>query len=320
MKIGDANPTTNQIGAGISEEEIRVAVDESGYPLQIFVADILRQSFGVSEEWAFIDRDTGELRSMDLRADKLLFDFNLINQRRVRPILTILAECKQSDLPYVFFESEAPPLLIDHPVVIGLRNSTITIATDDSRASWALSVILALGLSDHKFQHAPKTSKMFSKCVRRGRKIELSGIDAYSHLIRPLVKAINHLATTERPSEQAVYFDAHLSVAVGVLDAPMLAAQSGPEGTVLELVPWVRVLRHEYDKSDPVEKDRQWVLDVVHRDYFKAYIEQNLQPFAEEFASRVLRHGEEIATGKAFAAGMEKNSWTDLESRLRARK
>jgi hypothetical protein len=319
MEISDGNPTTNQLRSGITEEEIRLAVDESGYPLQVFVADGLRESFSVSEEWAYIDRDTGELRSMDLRADKHLYD--LKDHPRVRPILTLLLECKQSDLPYVFFESKPDRFLFSHPVLNGLRNSKINIATDDSTSSWTYPVIAALGLSKHPFQRAPKTSKTFSKCARRGRKIELSGTDAYSHLIRPLVKAIDHLAAAEKPPDTAVYFDAHLSVALGVLDAPMLAARSGPNGTVLELVPWVRVFRHEYKENvDWTERNQEWGVDVVHRDYFKVYLERNLMPFAAEFARRVLHHGDEIANGKAFVSGMEKDDSTDLDSRLRPRK
>ena len=322
MKVSSENPITNQIGPGISEDVIRSAVDESGYPLQTFVADILRTSFMIAEEWAYVDRDTGELRSLDLRAHRMLFDRELINpQPRVRPALDLLIECKQSELPYVFFESHVQHHLLEHPVVYGLHESSILITTDDSKSSWNFHIGIALGLHLHPFQDAPKVAKTFSKCVRKGSKLELSGTDAYSHLILPLVKAIDHLGIAEKPTDTAIYFDAHLSVALGVLDAPMLVARAETGGTVLELVPWVRVIRHEYaNKKYKHNRDRHWVVDIVHKDYFKQYLESKLEPFAAEFAERVLRHPTEIATAKAFVPGMEHDSWHDIESRMQAKR
>ncbi len=316
MDSGRDNPATNQLSAGVTEGAVRSAVDESGYPLQVFVSDLLRNAYFVQEEWAYVDRDTGDLRSMDLRARKSLFD--LQSQPRVRPVLNLLIECKQSELPYVFFESKGSPRSFEHPVIHGLHKSSISIITDDSRSTWNFSIVRALGLTEHPFQLAQKTSRTFSKCVRKGQKLELSGTDAYSHLILPLVKALEHLGSLEKPVETAVYFDAHLSVALGILDAPMMTARSEPGGTVLEFAPWVRVIRHEYASSEfKHARDRHWMVDVIHKDFLKEYLELHLEPFANEFAKRVLRHPTEIATSRAFASGMEQNSWTDIEARLR---
>jgi hypothetical protein len=41
------NPSTNQLGSGISEGQVISAVEKSGYPLQITVGDILQQEFGI---------------------------------------------------------------------------------------------------------------------------------------------------------------------------------------------------------------------------------------------------------------------------------
>lgn len=316
MDQAPGNPSSNQLDAGVSADQVRSAVDRSGYPLQTIVSGILRHPFSVQNEWSYVDRDSGELRSIDLRAELRLFEWE--PQPRVRPHLTLLTECKQSQLPYIFFESESPRGLLDHPKVFGLRRPTIKITTDDDASTFTFTTIHALNLHEHAFQLAPVYCSTFSKCVRKGAEVELSGTEAYGGLVLPLIKALEHLAKAEAPSETAWYFDAHLSIGLGVLDAPMVVARSDSNGTKLQLAPWVRVLRHEYSaENERFNRDQFWAIDVVHRDYIEVYIGSHVVPFAKEFANRVLRHTNELATGQAFALGMGANCWNDIEQRLR---
>lgn len=319
MKQTPGNPPSNQLGPGLNTDQVRNAVDKSGYPLQTVVSTMLRRSFGVQEEWSYLDRDSGELRSTDIRAAQPLFEWRE-PQPRVRPQLTLLVECKQSQLPYLFFESEPPRSLLDHPRIVGLHKSTIQVSTDDDASTWTFTIIHALGLQEHAFQTTPVFCNTFSKCVRKGSELELSGAAAYGGLVLPLIKALEHLGTAEAPPATAWYFDGHLSIGLGVLDAPMIVARANPTATELELIPWVRVLRHEYSKEgDHLERDRLWAIDVVHRDYLETYLTVHLAPFAKEFATRVLAHPTEVATGQAFAAGMGADSWTAVEERLKPR-
>jgi hypothetical protein len=313
------NPPSNKIGLGLNAEQIASAVDRSGYPLQTIVGKALRRDFGVRDEWSYIDRDTKELRSIDIRADMELHEWD--PQPRVRPQLTVLIECKQSQLPYVFFRAEPPPGLLDHPKIYGLHRPAIQITSDDDPSTWTCSVIHALDLHEHAFQTDPVYSNTFSKCVRKGAELELSGTDAYSGLVLPLIKALAHLSKAEAPPSTAWYFDAHLSVGLGVLDSPMIVAQPTDAGTKLELVPWVRVLRHEYAivETERFERDRIWAIDIVHRDYLDVYVSDHLVPFARSFAKKVLAHTTELATGQAFAPGMGADGWTQLEARITPR-
>jgi hypothetical protein len=319
MDQASNNPPRNIISPGVSAEQITSAVDGSGYPLQTIVGGVLRHSFDVWEEWSYVDRDTKELRSIDIRADMTLHDWE--PQPRVRPRLTMLVECKQSQLPYVFFKAKSPRMLLDHPKIYGLHKPAIEITSDDDPSTWTCTVIHALDLSEHGFQTAPVYSNTFSKCVRKGPELELSGTEAYNGLVLPLIKALDHLSESEAPPTTAWYFDAHLSVGVGVLDSTMVVAHPTDGGTKLELVPWVRVLRHEYDvaQAQRFERDRLWALDIVHRDYLNVYLSDHLVPFAQAFAKRVLAHPTEIATGQAFAAGMGADSWQRLEPRIKPR-
>lgn len=325
MKHTPDNPPTNQLGSGITESRVVEAVERSGYPLQVHVAAILRSTvgpciepFGVLEEWSYLDRDSGELRNVDLHAELRLHEWD--PQPRVRPKLNVLIECKQSQLPYVFFLSPGNVVGVDFPVVAGLRKDRIVAISDDDPSSWNLTVMHALDLHEDPYQVTPPFCHTLSKCVRKGSDVELSGSEAYNSLILPLVKALHHFKHTQTSVETAWYWDAHLAIGLGVLDAPMVAVnvENGPP--VFTAMPWVRALRHEYqDKTEHSERNRIWILDIVHRDYFASYLSDHLLPFAGRFAQRILRHPTELATGAAFVPGMGANGWNAIEQRMQPR-
>jgi hypothetical protein len=242
MNNAPQNPASNQLGPGLNEAQVLGAVEKSGYPLQTIVGGILDSSFDVQQEWCYVDRDSKELRAIDIHARRMLYDWRSGPQPRIRPQLDLLIECKQSQLPYVFFISGNSRVPFGHPEVVGLHDDTIEIATDDDLSTWTYGVISALDLDSDSFQKEPPYSNSFSKCVRKGTEIELSGTEAYSGLVLPLIKGLHHLRTAEQPVQTAVYFDAHLALALGVLDAPMIAVSVENETTALRLIPWVRVL------------------------------------------------------------------------------
>src|SRR5262245_32111796 len=114
MKQADNNPSANSLAPGVDEAALATAIAKSGYPLNIVVAARLRQDFHVQEEWAYVDSNSGDLRSLDLLAGRDLWD-RAQKQPRVRPVLNLLVECKQAQLPLVFFLSEGRPFLYEFP-------------------------------------------------------------------------------------------------------------------------------------------------------------------------------------------------------------
>ncbi len=194
------------------------------------------------------------------------------------------------------------------------------IASDDDPSTWTYTVIHALDLDRHPFQATPGFCHTLSKCVRKGAEIELSGSEAYNGLVLPLVKALRHFVRAQFPVDTAWYFDCHLTVGIGVLDAPMVGVTSGPTGPALIALPWVRVLRHEYEeKGEHSEREQLRILDVVHKDYLQTYLAEHLMPFAACFAERVLRHTTELATGIAFVPRMGADGWYPVENRMQPR-
>jgi hypothetical protein len=320
METSPDNPLANQLGGGLTEEVIQAAVDKSGYPLQAVVADILRPRFHVQEEWSYVDRDSGELRSLDMVARLALYDHKR-GQPRVRPRLSLLIECKQSQQPHVFFLSQSKVWIPEFPVVAGLHDPKIVITSDDDPSSWSYHVHSALGLDRHPFVREATVCNTFSKVVwKKAGEAELSGSDAYNSLVLPLIKALVHFEESQRPPKTAWYHDGELAVALGIIDGPIVTAELVGGLQKLTLRPWVRVLRHEHDpKREHWGRDRLWAIDVLHKDFLSAYLEHHLLPFAGEFATLAIGHQTEIATGKGFARGMGEDSWNDVESRLQPR-
>ncbi len=150
--------------------------------------------------------------------------------------------------------------------------------------------------------------------------MELSGSQAYNNLILPAIKALLHFQIAEEPPRTAAYFDAHLALGIGVLDAPMVGVRVLDQSNELVSLPWVRVVRHEYfENLERWKRSKLLVVDIIHKDFFQRYLEEQVLPFAEEFAALAIKHQQELATGTAFATGMERNSWHHVEPRLRPR-
>jgi len=311
------NPPSNKLGAGLTEADVSAAVSKSGYPLQTIVANSLHPQFHVQEEWSYIDKDTQEARTIDILAVKQLYDFTQ-EQPRVRPTLDLLVECKQSALPYVFFLASSRPWVPHFPLLAGLFKHTLNITTDDDASSWELSVLNALGLDFHPFiTREPEYCISFAKSVRKGSDVELSGSEAFHGLVLPMLKAMYHFQTVESPPKTAWYFDCHLCIGIGVLDAPMVGVRVSEQSHDLTLLPWVRVVRHETDEiPDWHHRTRLFAIEIVHKDFLQDYLDKHLLPFAEEFSKLTIKHQQVLASGEAFATGMGKGSWARIEQRL----
>lgn len=311
------NPAENKLNPGVTDLDVENAIKKSGYPLQTIIANKLRTNFYCQEEWSFIDSKTKEIRSLDIMAQMPLYDFEK-GQSRVRPKLNLLIECKQSELPYVFFLSPDKLRTSDYPYISGLFHKKITISTDDDNSTWTFPIIDALGLSEDNFllDSAPN-SMTFSKCARSGKDIALSGTESYSGLVLPLIKSMQHFDEAETPPKTAHYFDAHLPFSIGVIDGPMIGVTIEEKTHKSEFIPWVRVFRHEsYEHDEWTERKKLFAIDIVHKEYFDTYLNSHLLPFAKKYAHLIIKHDDKIAEGKAFAKGMGKQSCRDIEARL----
>src|SRR6266702_177007 len=121
MRRHNDNPADNTLRAGIEPATLADAVRRSGYPLQTRVSGQLRRHFRtVIEEWSYLDRDTEDLRALDIWAYRPFLNVGE-GTTALRTGLVLLVECKQSELPYVFFRSSAPLAQYPFPTLAGLR-------------------------------------------------------------------------------------------------------------------------------------------------------------------------------------------------------
>jgi len=317
MKIVPDNPAANALGSGVSDEIVEQAIHASGYPLQLAVAKELSGDFSLQEEWSFVDPDSGSARTIDLLASMLLFEWKE-PQPRIRPELNFVIECKQSDLPYVFFLSGSHPWLPDFPVISGLKTRDIVLTSDDDSSSWTFRPLHVLELNHHPFlTNSVPFCMTFSKCVRKGKELVLSGSEPYQSLVFPIIKAVSHFDQVQSPPSTAYYFDCHMVIGLAILDAPMVGVRLTETGNETEILPWVRIVRHQpLDGENKAKRSQVLGIDVVHKDYLRTYVDQHVAPFAKEFSALALKHAHELADARGFVPSMGENSWTEIEPRL----
>lgn len=324
MEVTPNNPPTNKLGSGLNAADIRNAVLKSGYPLQTIIANLLRGQVGepghVQEEWSYIDEDSHEVRTIDILAEKWLWDFTQ-EQPRVRPDLDLLVECKKSDLPYVFFLSPTKPWVPHFPLLAGLFRDTLIVTTDDSPSTWEFPVLQALELDSHPFiKEEPEYCFSFTKCERKGKGVQLSGSEPFHELVLPILKAMYHFKKAESPTKTAWYFDCHLTIGIGVLDAPMVGVRVSEKSHDLELLPWVRVVRHKTsEEPDWTHPTELFAVEIIHKDFLDEYLNLHVIPFAREFCRLATKHQHVLASGEAFASGMERYWSRKIEQRLKPR-
>jgi hypothetical protein len=49
-----------------------------------------------------------------------------------------------------------------------------------------------------------------------------------------------------------------------------------------------------------MDRSNFYAIDVVHKDFFEAYVTDHALPFAERFSAKALKHSIEVISGKAF--------------------
>lgn len=290
------------------------AIEKSGYPLQLQVGALLDKYFSVEHEWAYLDRDTQELRNIDLFAYKLFRDKKM-KDAEIYPQLDLIVECKKSELPIVFFTNGFKPRSTYFLSLSGLKNDSITIKTDDSRSTWSVPPAMVLGLAKELFVREPIYSSFFSRLVRKGKEFELSGSDFFNSVVNPISKAILYnKKVNATPLKTFVHFSLHLMVGLSVVDAPMLTAGLSENGTEIHEAKWVRMIRQDIDSGRNYESIP---IDIVNISFLQEYLEKYLLPFSDKFSVNAFKHQRELASRKGFARGMEKLRFDDIEKRLK---
>lgn len=314
----DVEVNSSYLGGGITEQQLREAIEKSGYPLQSAIVDRLGRHFPmlgarsfIQEEWTYIDLDSGEVRAIDA-----LVDFTSPTQeaddgkRAVTPCLNLVVECKQSALPYVFFLRHVP--LSDRlgfPEVAGLKSDILPIffgRLDDKTLEqvksgpfpgFGMTYHDALAFHDIDFFSSPcPLGISLSKAMwKKGGAVELTGEDAYRSLTLPILKAMDHVKRIVEPKERSRNVTFRFVVGLAVLRAPMIGVSRVNDENHLERVPWVRMSYLEPTAKGFGSRTQHNVrfYDIVHEDFLENYLAL-LKDAIADAASRINRNADII--------------------------
>lgn len=316
---------------GVTEEELRAAVLRSGYPLQGMVVDKLVETIGepasvnwdIQEEWSFVDGDTNEVRQIDALVSWQASNSNpspIANfsdpSSFIRVHLTFLIECKQSELPYVAFTRDTASGCRT-PLLLGLPHEDLGIRFHGTGKTATVGMSIEDALGTYEFGsrcgEGPPVAVSISKAQWiKGGHLELSGQETYRSLTLPMLKAIDYLKESSRPSEHRMYLDLRLTFPIAVVRAPLFEARV-QNGTVqLAEVPHVRAVR-----SEPTSKVGRWPdtsgFDIIQYDFLADYA-QHAKNSVLELVERVNKFSAQILTGAAVWESEELDSDQESQS------
>jgi hypothetical protein len=315
MKQHPTNPARNCLSPSVDEGELVRAIETSGYPLQGIVAEKLMPQFTVTDEWGYIDRDKKDHRSIDIYAYK---DLTADDSAIVQPDLVLLAECKRSVHPFVFFKNVNDRSIPGFPAVAGLNRGVVEIREASGKRLSEVKGGRALGLDRLPFiESGPPTCAIFSRATLSGKKVELSGTELFNSLVLPLVKALDHAYVLFKARERPDRLFPKLVMSIGVVDAPMILVESPHRASDPILIPWVRIVRQESveDPKSP-QRYRHYGIEVVHIDYFDEFLSKHLLPFAEEFGRRTVLMSEILLRG-GEVQGLDNWTWDHIKQKTR---
>lgn len=326
MNTGDSRPKGNGLPLGLSESDVRKAIERSGYPLQLRVAAALASDFQITEEWAYSDRFTRTTRTLDLVAERRL-EAGTGRAGHLPVGLRLLIECKRSDLPYVFFKGATDSSLREFPLVHGVAGRHVRLLAGNS--AYEIPIAKALGLECEPFSSAAPTCAVFSKIVRKGKRVELSdgeasaelsgsessaelsGSQAYREIVLPLVSSLTDAEERYRPKGTDGVFPT-LTLAICVLDAPMVVVDAASDRYTFES--WIRVVRHDVaSRGDPRSGHRSiFIVDVVHAEFFETLLSGHISPFVQVFMQRVARNPKLLREMYGTVDNVRQWSWEDV--------
>lgn len=306
----DPRAPDNQLRSGITAEMMEEGVARSGYPLQTEVALVLMKHMEVREEWSYPDRDTKKLRAVDIMAIKMLDESATV----ALPRLSLLVECKRSELPYVFFRAATDSVPYGFPEVYGLDGRHVSLA--GPTMSTEVSAGDLLGLQELPFAAAgPPVASTFARAEgKEGKSVKLSGVDPFNSVVMPLIAAMDHAASyfsMWKPEGCAPT----LTLGICVLDAPMVLADARTKPHELTLAPWVRVVRQEVVEQPHGRgmRLRFYAVDIVHFSFLEAWVNDHLLPFAATFRERVERKKQALRHG-ARVKDIQNWNWSEVEA------
>lgn len=280
------------MSAGPTNEEIKEALAQSGYLMEQEVATKLENlGYHVWTNAPFQDPDEGKSREMDVRAvQRFAYD----EERRISAFVELVAECKNSDNPYVFITRTKNASDNNYPPkgwMFPLRNYEMKKAIGQSRSySRQIPAFFHLGYEAVKSDYvADDKAVQFCRIDRNGRNAwQANHGGLYDSIFFPMAKAvtsrINDAPKSGTKPDEWKYF--WFIFPIVVLSGRILkvdTAQSDPDPADVDFINFQRELKSKsLDGRFSVDFVRQSALEAYHSACVVPTMEHTTRLMAEQ--------------------------------------
>ncbi|MYM97969.1 hypothetical protein [Duganella vulcania] len=170
--------------------QMRKALEKSGYLFEQKIASFMqKQGFHVDSSWAFKDPEQEKSREIDVRAIRQV---RRDEPNKLQVLCEFLMECKNSDSPLVFLQTEKNGREIKNQrpreYVFPIPKYQQPI---DENSYTEIDAFIRLGLSSsHYYYSTGLKATQFAKIIRKGSDWHANHDGVYDSLILPQVKAL----------------------------------------------------------------------------------------------------------------------------------
>ena len=277
----------------ITSEEIKKAVETSGYPFELEIArKIESHGYFVTPNYNFEDHDTGRSREIDLHA----ITAETVSMRRVEFLFAVLlGSCKANKVPYVFFTRDNPLSSIILEVDAPLSGMPLKIISPEGEWEPAADFFKL-----HKILHiatAQTISSQFCQ-VSRGtsnkKEWNISQETIVESVVVPLVKALareiedhNEMSKPHK-EEGGSYYQIYYPVLIlkGPLFEYYVPYEGPPQVRQSEHVVLVRHYQSRVLKGE-------YAIDVIHEGFLDTYLEISDKE-VKALVNRIRRHRKRV--------------------------
>lgn len=259
-------------------------LQKTGFPTEIVAGSIMASwGYGVIHSPAYRDHVENKSREFDLRAFKT---WSVVDETPKWGLsLYLVAECKKSDTPWVFFttpELRSPMDWLGDP--ISLHTNVKSLSQIGAVPEEAVALDRGRLAEVHHYRRMTRMARTYSEPLNK------KGPEQIFSAVMSCTKAVIFFESEKSNSRYPTFF-----YPIIVLSGQMYEAMVAPDKTItLERSSYIQ-LSHRYLYDAPTHSifaDQAFIIDVVQEDYLPSYlaiIETEMTGIAASLRSSVLK-------------------------------
>ncbi len=266
------------------EQNLIDELEKTGFPTEIVAGSIMAsKGYGVVHSPAYRDHDEDKSREFDLRAFKT---WDVVNETPKWGLsLYLVAECKKSETPWVFFttpEYHLPYDWLGDP--IPLHTNVKSLNQIGAIPEDAVALDRERLMQVHHYRRMDRMARTYAEpLIKKGNQQIFTAVMSCT-------KAVIFLESEKADSRYPAFF-----YPVIVLSGQMFEAMVAPDKAItLEPSHYIQLShRYLYDASRrSIFEDQAFIIDVVQEDFLPTYleiIESEMTAIAESLRTTVLK-------------------------------